>query len=74
LDLVIEAFVVSLFSIAAAEFGDKTQLGLIMLAASLKKPGSIFLGMIVGFAVVAGVGVAIGQARLAKKSNGIVKE
>lgn len=65
MDLVIEAFVVSLFSIAAAEFGDKTQLGLIMLAASLKKPGSIFLGMIVGFAVVAGVGVAIGQVLLA---------
>ena len=65
MDLAIEAFAVSLFSIAAAEFGDKTQLGLFMLAASLKKPKSIFLGMIVGFAVVAGVGVAIGQVLLA---------
>ncbi len=65
LDLAIEAFVISLLSIVAAEFGDKTQLALIMLAASLKKPGRIFLGMIGGFVVVAGVGVTVGQALLA---------
>lgn len=65
LDVVVVAFAVSLLSIAAAEFGDKTQLGLIMLAASLQKPGSIFLGMIAGYTVVAGVGVLVGQALLA---------
>ena len=64
MDLIVEAFTVSLLSTAAAEFGDKTQLGLIMLAASLRKPGSIYLGMIAGFAFVAGVGVLIGQALL----------
>jgi len=64
LDIVIEAFAVSLLSTAAAEFGDKTQLGLIMLAASFRNTRTIFFGMIAGFAVVAGVGVLVGQALL----------
>jgi len=64
LDLIVEAFTLSLLSIAAAEFGDKTQLGLIMLAASLPKPRLIFLGMIAGYVFVAGVGVLVGQALL----------
>ena len=64
MDIVLEAFAVSLLSTAAAEFGDKTQLGLIMLAASLRNPRAIFFGMIAGFAVVAGVGVLVGQALL----------
>jgi len=65
LDPVLVAFAVSLLSIAAAELGDKTQLGLIMMTASLQKPKAIFLGAITGFAVVAGVGVLAGQALLA---------
>ncbi len=65
MDVAIEAFAVSLLTAAAAEFGDKTQLGLIMLTASLRKPRAIFLGMITGFAVVAGLGVLVGQALLA---------
>jgi len=59
------AFAVSLLSVAAAELGDKTQLGLIMLTASLQEPVAIFLGMIAGYAVVAGVGVLAGHALLA---------
>ena len=54
-----------MLSIAVAEFGDKTQLGMITLAASIRKPWSVFLGMIAGFAVVAGSAVLIGQALLA---------
>ncbi len=65
LNLVLEAFTVSLFSIILAEFGDKTQLGVITLAASHKKPRSIFLGMIAGYIVVAGLAVLVGQALLA---------
>jgi putative Ca2+/H+ antiporter (TMEM165/GDT1 family) len=65
LDLAAEAFAISLLSVSAAELGDKTQLGLIMLAASLRKPRAIFLGMIAGYAFVAGVGVLVGQAFLA---------
>jgi len=64
LDPALEAFAVSVLSTAAAEFGDKTQLGLIVLAASLRRPRSIFLGMITGFAFVAGLGVLAGQALL----------
>jgi len=65
LDKVIEAFAVSLFSIAIAELGDKTQIGLITLAATIRKPVAIFLGMVSGFFVVAGSAVLIGQALLA---------
>jgi putative Ca2+/H+ antiporter (TMEM165/GDT1 family) len=65
LDIVAEAFAASLFSVAVAEFGDKTQLGVITLAASLKKPRAIFLGIIAGYLVVAGSAVLVGQALLA---------
>lgn len=65
MDLSTEAFAMSLLLISAAELGDKTQIGLIMLAASLRRPRAIFLGMITGFAIVAGAGVLIGQALLA---------
>jgi len=54
----------SLVSISAAEFGDKTQLGLIMLAATLRKPRALFLGMLVGYIIVAGAAVLLGQAML----------
>lgn len=64
MDPALEAFAVSVLSTAAAEFGDKTQLGLIVLAVSLRRPGSIFLGMIAGFAFVAGLGALAGQALL----------
>jgi len=65
LDHIVEAFAISLLSIAVAELGDKTQLGMITLAASVRKPVAIFLGMIVGYVVVAGLAVLIGQAFLA---------
>ncbi len=52
-------------SIAAAELGDKTQLGLITLAATLRKPVPIFLGMIAGYLIVAGLAVLVGRALLA---------
>ena len=65
MDLVTEAFAISLLSTSAAELGDKTQLGLVMLSASLQKPRAIFLGMITGYVIVTGVGVLIGQALLA---------
>lgn len=64
MDLATEAFAATLLTIAAAEFADKTQLGLMLLAASLRKPAAIFFGMIAGFAVVAGAGVAVGQVLL----------
>jgi putative Ca2+/H+ antiporter (TMEM165/GDT1 family) len=65
IDKILEAFAISLLSIAVAELGDKTQLGLITLAASIRKPSVIFLGMIAGYIVVAGLAVLVGQALLA---------
>ena len=60
-----EAFAISLFSVAVAELGDKTQLSLITLAASIRKPLALFLGMIAGYVVVAGLAVLVGQTLLA---------
>jgi putative Ca2+/H+ antiporter (TMEM165/GDT1 family) len=65
MDLATEAFAISLLSISVAELGDKTQLALVMLSASLRKPRAIFLGMITGYAIIAGASVLIGQALLA---------
>jgi putative Ca2+/H+ antiporter (TMEM165/GDT1 family) len=65
MDLATEAFAISLLSISVAELGDKTQLALVMLSASLRRPRAIFLGMITGFAIIAGTSVLIGQALLA---------
>ncbi len=65
MDLATEAFAISMLSISVAELGDKTQLALVMLSASLRKPKEIFLGMITGFAIIAGASVLIGQALLA---------
>ncbi len=65
MDLATEAFAISLLTISVAELGDKTQLALVMLSASLRKPREIFLGMITGFAIIAGASVLIGQALLA---------
>ena len=64
MDGMIEAFAVSLLSIAVAEFGDKTQLSLITLASGLRKPVPIFLGMVVAYTIVAGLGVLLGEALL----------
>jgi putative Ca2+/H+ antiporter (TMEM165/GDT1 family) len=64
MDLATEAFAISLLSISVAELGDKTQVALVMLAASLRKPREIFLGMISGFAIIAGASVLIGEALL----------
>lgn len=63
-DQIAEAFVTSLASIALAELGDKTQLGLIVLAASIRKTGWIFLGMVAAYTVMVGLGVLVGQTLL----------
>jgi len=44
LDPTIAAFVASFLSITVSELGDKTQLGLMMMSATLRKPTTIFLG------------------------------
>jgi len=65
MDLATGAFAISLLSISVAELGDKTQLALAMLSASLREPRAIFLGAIAGFAVIAGASVLMVQALLA---------
>lgn len=45
-----------------AEFGDKTQLAVITMAASTKKPWTVFLGAVAALALVTGLGVAVGES------------
>ncbi|WP_455285929.1 TMEM165/GDT1 family protein [[Eubacterium] cellulosolvens] len=62
MDPTIAAFIASFLSITVSELGDKTQLGLMMMSTTLRKPTTIFLGIIIGFAIVAGVAVLVGQS------------
>jgi putative Ca2+/H+ antiporter (TMEM165/GDT1 family) len=50
--------------IAAAEFGDKTQLSIIALAARYGAPVLIFLGMILAYVMVMGIAVIVGDKLL----------
>jgi putative Ca2+/H+ antiporter (TMEM165/GDT1 family) len=55
------SIVVATFSIiAVAEFGDKTQLASIVLAARYMDPLPVFLGIVLAFTLVMGIGVAAG--------------
>lgn len=47
--------------IALAEFGDKTQLLVLMLAARFRRPSAVLLGLIAGSAINAGLAVAGGS-------------
>lgn len=43
-----------------AELGDKTQLAVLSLSSTTKKPVAVFLGSMAAFAVAAGLAVALG--------------
>ncbi len=53
-------FLIPFLSIAAAEFGDKTQLGVMLLASKTKKRWSLFWGVMLGFLVVDGLAILLG--------------
>ena len=59
MNAIVEAFAVSLLSIAVAKLGDKPPLSLITLASGLRQLIPIFLGMIMAYAIVAGLGVLL---------------
>jgi len=59
-----EPLLLSLVSIAALEFGDKTQLGVLTLSARYRLRAPIFLGAMAAFATVCTLGVGIGEALL----------
>lgn len=45
-----------------AEFGDKTQLAVLSMAAATRKPWAVFLGAVAALAVVTGIGVLVGES------------
>lgn len=59
-----EAYFVSLASILIMELGDKTQLAVINLSATSKSPIQIFVGAILAFSVINGLGVLLGEGFL----------
>ncbi len=44
-----------------AEIGDKTQLAVIILSASTKAPGSVFLGAATALILITGIGALVGR-------------
>lgn len=56
-----------------AEMGDKTQLAVIMLTASSKKPISVFIGAMVALAVVTAMGVLFGQGAVKLVPEGVLQ-
>jgi len=62
--LLVEAFLVPLISIVVMELGDKTQLAIIALSATNRKPLLIFVGAMVAFSLVNGLGVLAGEGLL----------
>jgi len=46
---------------ALAEFGDKTQLAAIALTAQYGEPLSVYIGAVLAFAVIVGIGVVLGR-------------
>ncbi len=62
--MLVEAFLVPLVSIAVMELGDKTQVAIIALSTTNRKPLLIFLGAMVAFSLVNGLGVLVGEGLL----------
>ena len=57
----IEVFLVAFFLLTISELGDKTQLAIIILTAKSRKPIIVFIAAMIGFVLINGVGVLIGQ-------------
>jgi putative Ca2+/H+ antiporter (TMEM165/GDT1 family) len=56
-----KAVTTSFLLIAVAEFGDKTQLAVIALSAKYGAPIQVFLGAMLGFALLTALGVVLGK-------------
>jgi len=62
--LLVDAFLVPLISIVVMELGDKTQLAIVALSATNRKPLMIFLGAMAAFSLVNSLGVLVGEGLL----------
>jgi len=54
-------FVSALFFVSLAEFGDKTQLAVIILAANYAEPFLVFLGVMLAFSTITVIGILVGR-------------
>ncbi len=57
-----EQFLMAFAAIFLAELGDKTQIAVITLSASTKKPFAIFLGGSLALTLLTGIGALAGEA------------
>ena len=62
-------FSTTFIMISIAEFGDKTQFMVIALTAQYGAPILVFLGAILAFALIVGIGVAVGKKLSEKVST-----
>lgn len=57
----VDVFLAVFFLLTISELGDKTQLAIITLTAKSRKPAIIFIAAMIGFILINGIGVLIGQ-------------
>ena len=57
----VDVFLAAFFLLTISELGDKTQLAIITLTAKSRKPAIIFVAAMIGFILINGIGVLIGQ-------------
>ncbi len=57
----VDVFLAVFFLLTISELGDKTQLAIITLTAKSRKPAIIFVAAMIGFILINGIGVLIGQ-------------
>ncbi|MHA1721731.1 MAG: TMEM165/GDT1 family protein [Candidatus Baldrarchaeia archaeon] len=59
--------------VSLMELGDKTQIMVIALAAQYNAPIPVFIGVMLAFTIITGIGIAIGEAILKKTPEEYVK-
>jgi len=58
---IFEDFIIPFLAIAIAEFGDKTQVSILLLSSKTKKYSYIFLGVFLAFLIVDGIAIVAGN-------------
>lgn len=66
-------FLIPFFTVGLAEFGDKTQLSVLLLSSKTKKHSHLLIGIVLAFLLVDGIAVVAGSLLINIISPGILK-
>lgn len=69
----VKVFLTAFTTLFLAEMGDKTQLAVITLTASTRKPIPVFLGAVVALSVVTALGILFGQGAVRFLPEGLLQ-